>query len=296
MLLSTSPEASILTLPDGRQLGYKKYGAVNGTPLLYLHGLPGSRLECQLIDQPARQLSISVVAVDRPGYGSTTALTSDSLLAWTADIDQLATHLGWPQFAIIGFSGGAPCALTCAYQLAERVTRVALIAGLGPIYEPVLLHNMGPVARTSFFMARHVPKLLEYIAGFPLTMLARYKPQLLINTLAVINGQPDKRSLQREDNYNAFLHSLPVCFAQGAKGAMQDLIIFQKHWEVPFGDINTPVWLWHGDRDKVVPIQHSESLARLLGNSRYICVPGEGHFSLPLLHMQRLLSDFMAST
>ena len=296
MSLSTSPEASILALSDGRQLSYKKYGAVNGTPLLYLHGLPGSRLECQLIDQPARHLSISVVAVDRPGYGSTTALTSDSLLAWTADIDQLATHLGWPQFAIIGFSGGAPCALTCAYQLAERVTRVALIAGLGPIYEPVLLHDMGPVARTSFFMARHAPKLLEFIVGFPLTMLARYKPQLLINTLAVINGQPDKRSLQRKDNYNAFLHSLPVCFAQGAKGAMQDLKIFQQQWEVPFGDINMPVWLWHGDRDKVVPIQHSECLARLLGNSRFICVPGEGHFSLPLLHMQRLLSDFMAST
>ena len=42
MLLPASPENSLLTLSDGRQLGYTRYGVENGTPLLYLHGLPGS--------------------------------------------------------------------------------------------------------------------------------------------------------------------------------------------------------------------------------------------------------------
>ena len=293
MLPPTRPEDSILTLSDGRQLGYKRYGAVNGTPLLYLHGLPGSRLECQIIDQPARQLCISVVAVDRPGYGFTTPLTSDSLLAWTADIEQLANHLGWPQFAVIGLSGGAPCALACAYQLADRVTRVALIAGLGPVYKPVLLDDMGLLARASFFMARHAPRLVEFVVGYPLTMLARHKPQLLINTLAALNGQPDKQCLHREHVYKAFLRSLPVCFAQGAKGALHDLRLFQQPWAVPFERIATPVWLWHGDRDRVVPLGHSEHLAGQLVNARLICMRGEGHFSLPIQHMHRLLYEFM---
>lgn len=293
MLLSASPKTSILSLSDGRQLGYAQYGAENGTPLLYLHGLPGSRLECQLIDKPARQMGISVVAVDRPGYGSTTPLASDSLLAWTADIEQLTNHLGWPQFAIIGFSGGGPCALTCAYQLVGRVTRVALIGGLGPVYERPLLHSMGWLARMSFFMARHAPELMEIIVGYPVTMLAQYKPQLLINALAALNGQPDKQCLHREATYNAFLRSLPACFAQGARGAIQDLTLFQRPWAVPFENIDIPVWLWHGDRDRVVPLTHSQHLAGQLGNARLICMPGEAHFSLPVRHMQRLLADFM---
>ncbi len=293
MLLPASPEASILTLSDGRQLGYTRYGAENGAPLLYLHGLPGSRLECQLIDKPARQLGISVVAVDRPGYGSTTPLTSNSLLAWTADIEQLTNCLGWPQFAIIGFSGGGPCALACACRLAGRVTRVALIATLGPVYERPLMLGMGPLARMSFFMARHAPGLMNFVVGHPLTILAKYKPQLLIDILAALNGQPDKQCLQREAAYNAFSQSLPICFAQGSEGALQDLRLFQQPWAIPFENITVPVWLWHGDRDSVVPLRHSERLAGQLGNARLITMPGEGHFSLPLQHMQRLLYDFM---
>jgi len=294
MLLPAGPETRILTLSDGRQLGYARYGCENGTPLLYLHGLPGSRLECQLIDKPARQLGISVVAVDRPGYGATTPINSKSLPYWTTDIEQLTAHLGWPQFAIIGFSGGAPCALSCAYQLAGHVTRVALIGGLGPVYEPPLLHSMSLLARMSFFMAQRAPGLLDLVLGRPLTMLSRHTPALLINTLAALNGQPDKRCLLREENYNAFLRSLPACFSQGARGTLQDLKQFRQPWAVPFASITIPVRLWHGECDKVVPLEHSEHLAERLGNARLTCMPGEGHFSLPLQHMQHLLADFMA--
>jgi pimeloyl-ACP methyl ester carboxylesterase len=295
MLLPASTENSLLTLSDGRQLGYTRYGVENGTPLLYLHGLPGSRLEGQLIDQPARLLDISIIAVDRPGYGTTTPLSGKSLLEWTADIEQLTTYLGWQQFGIIGFSGGGPCALACAHELAGRVTGVALVAGLGPVYEQHLLREMGNLARLAFFLARHVPVSLGFIAGKPLTLLARHQPQLLINALAAFNGEPDKHCLQNEVVFNAVLRSLPACFAQGAEGALHDLILFQHPWKVPFSGITVPVHLWHGNRDNVVPLKHSEYLAGQLGNARLNCVKGEGHFSLPLRHMQRLLSDFIAT-
>ena len=283
---------NILTLSDGRQLGYARYGAKNGTPLLYLHGLPGSRFECRLIDTPAKQLGISVIAVDRPGYGASSPLTA-SLTAWTADIEQLATHLGWRQFAVMGVSGGGPCALACAYHLSERVTHVALIAGLGPVYERTLLRNMGWVARVSFFASRRAPKLLEFFIGHPLTVLARLKPGLLVNILATVNGQPDKQCLLREDIKNAFSANLTACFTQGSNGALQDLKQFQQPWGVDFKGITVAVTLWHGTRDSVVPLSHSEYLARQLPNSHLVRVPGEGHFSLPLLHMQQLLAEFL---
>ena len=38
-----------ISLHDGRMLGYAEYGAPEGTPVLYFHGFPGSRLDWQLI-------------------------------------------------------------------------------------------------------------------------------------------------------------------------------------------------------------------------------------------------------
>ncbi len=44
----------VLTLADGRQLGYAEYGDPQGIPLLALHGTPGSRFMFALGDEPAR--------------------------------------------------------------------------------------------------------------------------------------------------------------------------------------------------------------------------------------------------
>jgi pimeloyl-ACP methyl ester carboxylesterase len=58
-----------LALPDGRRLGYAEYGDPDGEPGFYFHGHPGSRFEAQLADQAAKEKSIRIVALDRPGYG-----------------------------------------------------------------------------------------------------------------------------------------------------------------------------------------------------------------------------------
>ena len=34
-----------LRLDDGRALGYAEYGQPDGAPIVYLHGMPGSRLD-----------------------------------------------------------------------------------------------------------------------------------------------------------------------------------------------------------------------------------------------------------
>ena len=135
--------------------------------------------------------------------------------------------------------------------------------------------------------------MLKLVAGQPLTLLAQRRPGLFINILAVLNGQPDRRYLQRPEAYQAFSRSLPICFTQGSRGMLDDLRRLQQPWTVPFEKVTTPVRLWHGDRDRVVPFRHSERLAERLANAELVAMPGEGHFSLPLQHMQSLLYDFM---
>ena len=43
--MTAGVEDRMLRLADGRALGFRIYGDADGTPLLFLHGTPGSRLK-----------------------------------------------------------------------------------------------------------------------------------------------------------------------------------------------------------------------------------------------------------
>lgn len=288
------PATHRLTLPDGRRLGYARYGASAGLPVVYLHGLPGSRFECQLIHTTALAAGISVIAPDRPGYGLTEPRRDASLLAWTGDIAALADALDIGTFTVIGVSGGAPCALACAYALPARVQRVGLVAGLGPLHEPTLWRDMPCTARRVFDLANHRPGLFHTLLARPVVSLAKRKPDLLIRLMAMLNGRPDREILLQADTLAAFTLSIRTCFAQGSRGAQTDLQVFRGPWEFNAGDIRQPVLLWHGTRDRVVPLSHSRYLHDRLPHAALEVVAGAGHFSLPLGHMQRILAALMA--
>lgn len=287
------PAAYNLTLPDGRRLGYACYGSPDGRPVVYLHGLPGSRLECQLIEATARAAGVRVLAPDRPGYGLTQPRSDASLLAWTADISGLADTLGIGRFRVIGVSGGAPCALACARALPERIPRVALVAGLGPLENADLRRDMRFSARLAFYLGSRVPGLFYLVAGLPLTGLARSHPALLVRLIAAINGSPDREVLLDAASLAAFSDSIRLCFEQGSRGSLTDLQLFRRPWEFSPGEIRQPVQLWHGTRDKVVPVSHSRYLQARLPHASLDVVTGAGHFSLPLEHMQAILDGLM---
>jgi len=288
-----SPVTHELTLPDGRRLGYARYGAAAGCALLYLHGLPGSRLECQLIHTTAQAAGVSVIAPDRPGYGRTEPRRDNSLLAWTADVAALADALDIETFTVIGVSGGAPCALACAHALGTRVRRVGLVAGLGPVHEAGLLRDMRASARLVFYLANRAPRLFAIGIGKPVVWLAQHRPAQVIRLIAGLNGSPDKEALLEAETLAAFALSIRACFEQGSRGSLQDLRLFRRPWGFDAGDIRQPVQLWHGTHDCVVPLSHSRYLHDRLPHSRLEVVRGAGHFSLPLGHMQAILAALM---
>lgn len=285
----------VMTLPDGRQLGYARYGAADGIPLLYLHGLPGSRLECMLIDKPALELGISVVAVDRPGYGLSSPADA-SLEAWAGDIGHLLKQLAWSDILVIGVSGGGPHALACARYLGNQVRVVGLVAGLGPVSERRLLSQMGVMERLGFWLGRHAAGLFAIFAGLPLTWLARHRTNWLIQLLAFINAPSDQQCLRQPDIHNALMSSLPECFVQRATGALADLQRVQVDWAATLGNITVPVRLWHGTADRVVPPGHSRYIEQALPRAKLEIVPDAGHFSLPYAHMETLLADLVTSS
>ena len=104
----------VLRLADGRALGFRIYGDADGTPLLFLHGTPGSRLKFVIGHETGKELGLALVAPDRWGYGLSDVPAKPSLVTFAADMAALMDYLGYRRFAVGGISGGGPFAATAA--------------------------------------------------------------------------------------------------------------------------------------------------------------------------------------
>jgi pimeloyl-ACP methyl ester carboxylesterase len=285
------PPPLIVRLDDGRQLGYARYGEKGKNLLFYFHGLPGSRLECRLIDPVATAHGIEVIAVDRPGYGYSALQAGASLLDWVQDIRSLADTLEIQHFSVMGVSGGAPCALACAAALSDRIDSVVLVSSLGPVYLDELRRHLPWFARLAFNLPTHSPVLFDSLLGRPLAWLACTHPRRLLQLVGVLNGGEDLRLLQQPAIRDSFALGLPACFQQGSAGARRDLTLYREPWHIEFGQIRQPVSIWCGDQDRIVPASHSQYLHDHIPHSCLRQLPGEGHFSLPINHIQTILAS-----
>jgi len=110
--MNESLNRSVL-LPDRRTLTYAEYGIPDGRVVLWMHGLPGSRLDWSIGNGPAlvTELGLRVIAPDRPGFGRSTPHRGRTHASFAKDLDVLTQSLGIETGTLLGYSGGAPYAL-----------------------------------------------------------------------------------------------------------------------------------------------------------------------------------------
>lgn len=121
-------------LPDGRDLGFARYGNKDGPQTFYLHGLPGSRVEGGVFfEQAAKHLGAGIIFIDRPSVGLSSPHPHRTITDHAQDVLHLARHLDLKAWRVIGVSGGGPYALACArHHPPECLRGVAVCAGIGP--------------------------------------------------------------------------------------------------------------------------------------------------------------------
>ncbi len=270
-------DARVLTLADGRQLGYAEYGDPQGLPLLALHGTPGSRFMFALGHEPARDKGLRIIAPDRAGYALTGFRKSDSLLDTTADLRELADALGLDRFAVAGISGGGPHAVAAAAAMPERVQLLALVSPCGPIADhageivmtalnKLIFNQIGPSPKASsaFFWA--------------LRNLVLWSPDAAYRTLLQHVTASDAEVLERPEVRANLQATFQEGLQPGIEGAEQDLGLFCIPWDLPIREIAAPAILWQGSADTVVPPDAAYHLARQLPNCRLHVIPAAGHY------------------
>src|SRR5207245_314777 len=91
----------------------------------------------------------------------------------------------------------------------------------------------------------------------------------------------------------ALLSSFREAYRQGIRGAALDFKLFCAPWGFEPQEIKTPVFLWHGEMDELVPASMSRYLAETLPNCRASFLPEEGHYSLPVTQMRLVLKTLL---
>jgi pimeloyl-ACP methyl ester carboxylesterase len=87
----------------------------------------------------------------------------------------------------------------------------------------------------------------------------------------------------------------------GIAGWRDDDLAFVRDWgfsldpalEPGRGGPAAPVAIWQGDQDKMVPFAHGQWLAANIPGARAHLLPGEGHLSLTVSSLDRILDDLL---
>ena len=171
-----SPNGTVIT-PDGRTVGFATYGPDSGTPVVWCHGGPGSRLEPAGLAPFLDELGLRVIGIDRPGYGLSSLRPGRSIADFVPDglavVDRLGVErrrLG-PGCPAAGEGHRLGAAVRCHAQ--RRDDRSLGIGALRAIPSLAIMAAMLPLIGVGFR-----PALIA------LTILAI--PPMLINTQAGI--------------------------------------------------------------------------------------------------------------
>ena len=286
--------SSQLRLADGRLLAYQCFGAADGFPVLYCHGFPGSRLEAVLLADAATHAGVRLIAADRPGFGRS-SFQADRLIGdWSADLAALARHLDLARFAILGVSGGGPYAISSACALAERVTRLGLVAAVDSLGLPGTTTGMNAAQAAIVELARRAPVVARGINTWVNAPLMRHFPASALYLLTATAPAADRDVLALRGVRETWLASVREAFRQGGRGPALDLELLARHPAVDASRLATPTLLWHGEEDATVPVAVGRRLAGAIPGCDAHFLTGEGHFSLPVRRAAEILAALAA--
>lgn len=269
-------EDRTLRLSDGRRLGYAQYGRPDGEPVIYFHGHPGSRLEARFAHRAAAQSGFRVIALDRPGYGLSDFQPGRVITDWPADVAQAADQLEIQQFAVAGVSGGGPYALACAWRLPERVTRAAVISGVGPYQAPGVTKGMRWQNQAGFRLAARWPALARALMNSMQRSITR-RPERTIEALARSMSPADAEIVRRPEVRAVLIADITEAFRQGSAGAAWEIVLLGRPWGFSLRDVQPEVHLWQGEADTLVPPAMGRYQAEQIPHCQVTMFPGEGH-------------------
>ncbi len=291
--MSHPTDVSLVQLRDGRSLAWAEYGDPAGKPVLYFHGFPGSRLEPAFAGDELARVGARLIAIDRPGFGRSTFQPGRRLLDWPDDVASFANSLGLDRFACMGVSGGGPYVLACGLKLALRLTRAAVVCGVGPLDTPEGTQGMMRMNRLLFGAARYSKTAVRLVTALMARSLRRDPSAALERMTRSLPG-PDRAALERPGALENFALSTLESVRPGTRGAGLEAQLYARSWGFRLEDVTAEIELYQGELDVIVAPSMGRYQASTLPHCKAHFYASEGHLSLAFNHMEEIVRSLVS--
>jgi pimeloyl-ACP methyl ester carboxylesterase len=284
-----------LHLADGRTLEYLVAGPADGTPLVLQSGTPSAALFFEPMAEAAARRGLRVVTHSRPGYAGSSPQPGRTVAAVAADVAAVLDAVGADRFVTVGWSGGGPHALACAALLPGRCAAAASVAGVAPHGAEGLdwLGGMGAENIEEFGAAEAGSQQLTAFLNAQVPGLADVGADQIAAAMGDLVSAVDLAALT--DGFAEYLAaSFRGAVSSGIAGWRDDDLAFLGDWGFDLGAVETPVSIWQGGEDRMVPYAHGAWLAGRLAGAAVHLEPAEGHLSLMLNAFDDILTELTA--
>lgn len=272
-----------IELPDGRTLAVDDVGDPDGVPVVYLHGLPDSRLARHPDDSLAERAGVRLLAVDRPGAGDSTPDPAATLTSVGDDLAVVLDVLGLGAVGLLGWSSGGLAALGAASALGPRARAVALVATMPPAEaydEPDVVAALGPTRRPLVEMAvdaspaEVAAEVTPFLVPQPLTW------DLALEHVLEGAGEVGRQELAAVAGAAEALAAGLVAGVAGGLGALEQDLRLQLTRGLDLSAVQARVLVYQGGSDAVSPPAVGAWLAARLPGAVLEVVPEAGHHLL----------------
>jgi len=283
----------MVTTADGRSLGVAQWGDPDGTPVLSLHGTPGSRLGRPPAEAALRDAGIRLITYDRPGYGISDRAAGRRVVDCVGDVEAIVDALGISRFAVTGRSGGGPHALAVAARLPDRVALAECVVGAAPFDASGLdwLAGMDAENVEEFGWVRQGEQVLHQ----ELTRLAAADLERMTADPAKVFSDDwqladtDRQILARSDVQSVMVEAMREAFRPGVWGWVDDDLAFFEPWGFDVAEIRVPVTVRYGSQDVMIPAAHGAWLADHVPGADVIVDEQAGHLAGPEVMLERMV-------
>eukprot|EP01097_Dermamoeba_algensis_P002673 TRINITY_DN2059_c0_g5_i1.p1 TRINITY_DN2059_c0_g5~~TRINITY_DN2059_c0_g5_i1.p1 ORF type:complete len:336 (-),score=80.01 TRINITY_DN2059_c0_g5_i1:962-1969(-) len=282
---------------DNRQVAYSTFGAdlatAKGT-LLFMHGIPGSRVFAYALDKSAKAVGLHIVALDRPGYARSDPNLKGDLQSWAKDVAIVVKTLSLKNIITLGISGGGAPAAVCAAHLGpDLVKGVILIAAMADI--KALGGRFQAYKGGSFGQTVIIPLLMSLPENYVTGLMSMIPPMDKIplelfpaedKAAVTKNGVLEIMSADVKEFFVGGFHGPKAAWVHSTRDMYQYI---HNGYNFDPKEVKVPVIVMQGQVDRNVPISHANWWVSALEKATPMFKENEGHISIIVNHIDEAL-------
>lgn len=279
-------DKEIIKFKDGKTISYSVYGKDGGKPILFCHGMNGTRVQASKFIEQAYDMGLLIFTPDRPGYGDTTPVEKRDYLEWAQDMKHFLKSLEIEKSGILGLSAGANYALACLYKYPKSFGKAVMVSATSGAF----LYRTGPEKKLAEIILSH-PNLVN------MYMNLVYKTN--------INTKESKFNIQKvglSDSDWALFNELEIpslmelsekeAFVNGPQAPASDVLRMLEDIDFDSKSIQKPVSFWYGAHDRIVPLETMAFIEMIIPKYKLVIKSDSGHL-LIFQHMKEILREFV---